>query len=73
VIKDVVSFESHLKESPSLILFPMIGNKNSIYDKGLWLATGNLGKNKEKSSQGLDVPRTSVLKKQIHHTQEDPQ
>jgi hypothetical protein len=61
VIKDVVSFESHLKESPSLILFPLIGNKQSIYDKGLWVATGNLGKIREKSSQGLDVSGTSVL------------
>jgi hypothetical protein len=48
VIKDVVSFERHLKESPSLILFPVIRARNSIYDKGLWLATGNLGKNKGK-------------------------
>jgi len=42
-------------------LFPLIGNKQSIYDKGLWVATGNLGKIREKSSQGLDVSGTSVL------------
>jgi hypothetical protein len=50
----------------------MMRARNSIYDKGLWLATGNLGKNKEKLPTGLDVSRTSVINKKFNHSQEDP-
>jgi hypothetical protein len=61
VIEDVVSSESHLKGPPPLMELRMIGTENYSYDKGLWLATGNLGKREEKCPSRLDEAKRSVV------------
>jgi hypothetical protein len=47
VVEDIVSLGSHLKESPSVLGFSMMRREILMYDKGLWLATGNLGETRK--------------------------
>jgi hypothetical protein len=51
---------------PVVVSKSLNDSRNTIYDKGFWVAMGNLGslaKKDEKINPELDVPGTSVVNK----------